>query len=141
MRQIEEQYIQTGQVRFGYLHFIIRGQESQWAAEASECAAEQGEEMFWTYHDKLFAIATSDSPIPFRKDNLKKFASELGLKTQKFNECLDSGRYTSIVEIDTQTGVFLRFQGTPSFLINSQPLVGAQPFDVFQRYIEAELRN
>lgn len=141
MRQIEEKYIQSGQVRFGYLHFIIRGQESQWAAEASECAAEESEEMFWAYHDELFAVTTGGLKIPFNKNNLKKLAVELGLKTQEFDDCLDSGRYTSIVETDTQAGFFLRFQATPSFLINDQPLVGAQPFDVFQRYIDVELGN
>ncbi|RPI26613.1 MAG: hypothetical protein EHM70_18765, partial [Chloroflexota bacterium] len=37
-RQIEAEYIDAGQVRFGYLHMVILGDESQWAAEASECA-------------------------------------------------------------------------------------------------------
>jgi protein-disulfide isomerase len=29
--------------------------------------------------------------------------------------------------------------GTPAFLVNGQPLVGAQPFEVFEQVIEAEL--
>ncbi len=50
---IEEAYIRPGKVRFGYLHFAFLGPESVWAAQASECAAEQ--EAFWAYHDLLFA--------------------------------------------------------------------------------------
>jgi len=45
--------VKTGIVRFGYMHMAFLGQESQWAAEASECAADQN--AFWPYHDKLFA--------------------------------------------------------------------------------------
>jgi protein-disulfide isomerase len=30
-------------------------------------------------------------------------------------------------------------RGTPAFLINGRPLVGAQPFEAFQQAIEAEL--
>ena len=55
-RQIHEQYVETGLVRFGYQHFAFLGPESQKAAEASECAAEQG--AFWPYHDKLFGRMT-----------------------------------------------------------------------------------
>ena len=139
MRQIEETYIKTGKVRFGYLHFIVFGEESQWAAEAAECAAEEGEEKFWIYHDKLFAVATGDRPVPFSKDNLQMFAEELGLESQSFKQCLDSDKYLSVVGNETKAGWMLNFQSTPSFLINGQSLVGAQSFEVFQKYIEAEL--
>jgi protein-disulfide isomerase len=139
LRQIEEAYLKTGKVRFGYLHLIIKGKESQWAAEASECAGEQSEKLFWAYHDKLFAVATGENPIPFNPENLKGFAAELGLDPQAFSECLDSGRYGPVVQADTQTAWFLNFRATPSFLINGKPLVGAQPFEVFSDYIESAL--
>jgi len=51
-RQIEEKFGKTGTVRFVYRHMAFLGDESQWAAEASECAGEQAK--FWEYHDKLF---------------------------------------------------------------------------------------
>ena len=121
------------------MHLIIKGIESQWAAEASECAGDQGDDHFWAYHDKLFAVATGDNPIPFNRDNLKEFAVELGLDTRAFNECLDSGKYGPLVQTDTQAAWFLNFRATPAFLINGKPLIGAQPFSVFQDYIEAAL--
>jgi len=30
-------------------------------------------------------------------------------------------------------------RGTPAFLVNGQPVVGAQPFEVFQQVIEREI--
>jgi len=129
--------VQKGLVRFGYQHFAFLGPESQWAAEASECAAEQG--AFWAYHDRLFQRQAGENRGAFSKDKLKGFAVELGLDSEAFNDCLDSGRYASLVRTETATVQSLGVRGTPAFLVNGRPLVGAQPFEVFQQIIEAEL--
>ena len=123
-------------VRFGYFHFAFLGPESQWAAEASECAAEQ--DTFWEYHDRLFDSQSGENQGAFSKDNLKQFAADLGLDTQAFDECLDSGKYAATVEDETQSAQSLGVRSTPSFLINGRPVVGAQSFEVFQQYIEEE---
>jgi len=38
-------------------------------------------------------------------------------------------------------GQFLGATGTPTFLINGKLLIGAHPFDVFERGIDQELRD
>jgi len=121
-------------VRIGYWHFAFLGQESQWAAEASECAADQ--DAFWEYHDYLFDNHGGENQGAFSMDNLKRFAEELGLDTDVFNECLDSGKYTQVVQSETTAGQQLGVQSTPTFLVNGQPVVGAQPFEVFEQVIE-----
>ena len=136
-RQVEEQYIQTGKVRFGYLHFTILGPESVLAAQASECASDQ--QHFWEYHDTLFENQSGKNKGGFSKDNLKRFASEIGLDSIMFDECLDSNPYISIIEEQTGWASSLGFQGTPAFLINGKPLVGAQTFEQFKKYIEEAL--
>jgi protein-disulfide isomerase len=135
--QLDETYIQNGTVRFGYQHFAFLGPESQWAAEASECASEQ--DAFWAYHDLLFERQSGENRGAFSQDNLKQFAAEAGLDTKSFNACLDSGKYTSVVQAETAGAQSLGVNGTPAFLVNGRPLVGAQPFEVFQQVIEAEL--
>ncbi|MEW5718934.1 MAG: thioredoxin domain-containing protein, partial [Chloroflexota bacterium] len=92
-------YVKTGIVRVGYFHMAFLGPESKWAAEASECAGEQGK--FWEYYDKLFVSHAGENQGAFSKDNLKKFAADLKLDAAKFNTCLDSGKYSSTVENDT----------------------------------------
>jgi len=129
--------VQKGLVRFGYLHFAFLGQESQWAAEASECAGEQ--DAFWEYHDLLFDRWGGENQGAFNQDNLKQFASELGLDATAFSACLDSGKFTSIVQAEKTTAQSLGIRGTPAFLVNGKPVVGAQPFEAFQQVIEAEL--
>ena len=136
--QIDEAYIQSGKVRLGYWNFAFLGDESTWAAESAECAADQ--DKFWEYHDKLYASQSGENQGAFNKDNLKKFAEELGLDTKSFNECLDSGKYTSLIQEDTSTSSALGVQSTPTFLVNGQAIVGAQPFEAFQQTIDPLLK-
>jgi len=128
--------VKTGIVRFGYQHMAFLGPESKSAAEASECADEQGK--FWEYHDKLFASQAGENQGAFSNDKLKKFAADLKLDTAKFNACLDSGKYSSLVENETAAAQSMGVPSTPAFLINGQQLVGAQPFEAFQKIVESE---
>ena len=134
---IEKKYISTGKVKFVYRHLAILGKHSVASAQAAECAGEQGK--FWEYHDKLFASAAS--PLAFTDGKLKGYAKELGLKSQDFNQCLDSGKHLKKVEGETATAAFLGARGTPAFFLNGQLLVGAQPFQVFEAAIEKDLKK
>ena len=75
----------------------------------------------------------------FSKENLKRFADELGLDTEAFNECLDSGKYAELVQSQTASGQQIGVKSTPTFLVNGQPVIGAQPFEVFEQVIEEQL--
>lgn len=136
--QIEAKYLQAGLVRIGYQHFAFLGDESQWAAEASECADDQ--QAFWPYHDKLFAGQNGENRGAFSKDNLKKFAADLGLDAAAFGQCLDSGKYSTLVTNQTSALQQLGVSSTPTFLVNGQPIVGAEPFASFQQLIEQFLK-
>ena len=136
--QIDKQYIQSGKVRFGYFDFAFLGQESNWAAEAAECAADQNK--FWEYHDMLYSSQSGENQGAFNKDNLKKFAKDLKLDTSAFNNCFDSGKYTQLIQDDSNTASSIGVRSTPTFLINGQPLIGAQPFEAFQRVIHPLLK-
>ena len=134
---LDKKYISAGKVRFIYRHFAVLGKPSEIAAQAADCAGEQGK--FWEYHDKLFASA--GSPLAFTDGKLKGYAKELGLKSQTFNQCLDSGKHLKKVEGETSIGVLLGARGTPAFFLNGQMIVGAQPFEVFEAVIEKELKK
>lgn len=70
---------------------------------------------------------------------LKIYAKELGLNTEKFNKCLDSGEKKTLVEKDTKYGLSLGVQGTPGFFINGKFLGGAFPFSAFKELIDKEI--
>ncbi len=123
------------------LPFTFLGQESFWAAEASECAGKQSEEDFWRYHDYLFERQAGENQGAFTKENLKQFAADLSLDTEAFDECLDSGEFTAFVQSQTENARSVGVQSTPSIVINGRPVIGAQPFEAFQEVIEAELNR
>ncbi|MBK6319210.1 MAG: thioredoxin domain-containing protein [Dehalococcoidia bacterium] len=101
--QIVAELVKSGKVQIEYRHLPILKNESVRAATASQCAADQ--EKFWQYHHKLFIVqaeagqATSEklNVGRFSDDNLKKYASELGLDTAKFNTCFDSNEHLELV--------------------------------------------
>jgi protein-disulfide isomerase len=132
--RLKETYIRTGQVRFVYQHFAVLGEPSVAAAQAVECAREQGK--FWAYHDKLFE---SQGVGAFTGSKLKRYGRELGLDVAAFSRCLDSGKYRQKVENETQLGIELGARGTPTFFLNGRMLAGAQPFEVFHSAIEGAL--
>ena len=113
------------------------GDESIWAAEAAECAADQ--DKYWEYHDHLFQNQNGENQGAFAKEILKKFAAELGLDTDEFNQCMDSGKHTELIKSDTALAQQIGVQSTPSFLVNGTPLVGAVPSADFQSLIEQKL--
>lgn len=136
---IEEAYIKTGKVKIVFRNFAFLGPASQLAAQAGECAHEQ--RRFWEYHDKLFADSLAQGRSAFSKDNLKRLATKLGLDSEAFNQCLDSGKYLEEVQNDRAEGERLGVRGVPWFFINGREVVGAQPFSVFQQIIEEELKK
>jgi protein-disulfide isomerase len=124
-------------VRFGYFNFAFLGDESQWSAEAAECAGDQ--DAYWEYHDYLFEHQNGENQGAFSKDNLKAFAADMKLDTDTFNTCLDSGKYTQLITEQTNIGRQLGVQSTPTFAVNGQAVVGAQSFDTFKTTIDGLL--
>ncbi|MDP7506413.1 MAG: thioredoxin domain-containing protein [Candidatus Woesearchaeota archaeon] len=131
--QIEEKYVKTGKVRLVFRDFPLGfHRNAQKAAEAAECAGEQG--MYYEYHDKLFENQESLGIA-----NFKTWAGELDLDIETFNECLDNGEQADEVKKDLQDGQIAGVSGTPAFFINGKFVSGAQPFEVFEQIIESEL--
>ena len=137
VRQLKDEYVQSGKVRFVFRQFAFLGDESQWAAEASECANEQGR--FWEYYDKLYQEQNGENVGIFNKDNLKRFAIDLGLDTAEFSQCLDSGRYAEKVQQETLEGQEAGVRGTPTVFIDGQYLESGGSYPVLKAAIEAAL--
>jgi protein-disulfide isomerase len=137
--KIEEEYVADGRVKLVFHPVTIIGQESIWAAEAAECANDQGK--FWDYHDKLFENQKGENQGAFSIDNLKRFAEELGLDTQTFNQCLDSHKHEDLVKAETEDALKKDIKATPTFIIGEQTVDGPGSYDDLKKVIEAELRK
>ncbi len=100
--------------------------ESHWAAEAAECANQQGK--FWEYHNLLFSKWTGENAGTFTKDKLKQYAAQMELDTAKFNPCIDTDATASIVQADVDTAARMGVSGTPTFFVNNR-LLNIQSLD------------
>jgi protein-disulfide isomerase len=127
---LKENYIDTGKVYFVYKHFPLSfHQNAQKAAEASECAFEQGK--FWAMHDLIF-----ENQKALSIDNFKQWASDIELDTAQFDTCLTSGKYAAQVQKDMTEGQSDGISGTPGFIINGVVVSGALPYDVFSQMLD-----
>jgi len=122
-------------IRFVYRDFPLTNihPEAFPAAEAANCAGEQN--MYWEFHDLLF----SNGPNALSAENYVVYAESLDLDLEDFKECVDSGRYKDEVQGDIDFAANLGIRSTPTFFINGLAVVGAQPYEVFQRLIDREL--
>ena len=121
-------------IRFIWRDFPIITAASPKAAEAGQCAFEQGR--FWEYHDLLYQRAPALSI-----SDLKAYAAELGLDTSRFDGCLDSDMHQAKVEASTKDAYSHGFQATPAFLVNDQPIAGPQSFEYFKSVIDPILAS
>lgn len=138
--QIKKEYIDTGKVRLVFRHYPLPFHDAaRPSALAAACAQEQGK--FWQMHDKMFAeqAKKGTGTVAYGVPELKAWAAQVGVNTSQFNSCLDSEKYASRVDTDTADGSKYGVSGTPSFFINGELLVGAQPFAQFKAAIDAAL--
>jgi protein-disulfide isomerase len=141
-KQIVDAY--DGKVNWVYRHFPLafHNPGAQKQAEASECANELGgNEAFWRYADAIYARTTSNGKgFPLKK--LVPLAKEVGLDEKKFQECLDTGRYTARVKEDFNEGAQIGITGTPgNVLLNNETgavrlTPGAVPFAALKGQID-----
>lgn len=131
IKRLSEEY--SDRVKFVYKDFPIAQLHpfAQKAAEAGQCAFEQ--EKFWEYHDKLF-----ENQENLTVEDLKQYAKDIGLEEQKFNECLDSSKYSSAVASDMSVAKQLGVNGTPTFFINGAKY-SSMSYEQFKQIIDRAL--
>ncbi len=137
-RQIKNDYVDTGKVRFVYRHFAFLGEESVWAAEAAECASEQGR--FWDYHDALYENWSGTNIGGFAYNNLVGYADILNLDVQQFSDCMNERRYLERVRSDSDFAKDNGIVSTPTVLVNGTH-IRSSDYAAFQDAIDAELAS
>ena len=112
-------------IRYVFRNFPeLNNEQAQLAAEASECADEQGN--FWEYHDYLFAHNTR-----LTLSSLRQAAVETGLDLDAFEACFFSHRFKDEVQADKEAGLSYGVAHSPTFFVKNQKIVGYKAFDKF----------
>jgi protein-disulfide isomerase len=114
-----------GRVRWVFKHYPLEFHaDAPLAHRASIAAHQQGR--FWEMHDAIFAKQRT-----MKRADLLAHAAALGLDVPRFTADLDDDRGAAVIARDMKEGAALGIDGTPTFFINGQPVVGAQPYEQF----------
>jgi len=125
-----------GKIRLVYRDYPLGfHQNANVAAQASECAKEQGK--FWEMHAAMF----SNQQKLAQSDLVETAAGIQGVDKDKFKTCLESGKYSAEVQKDFDDGQKAGVTGTPTFFINGIPIVGARDVNAFAEIIDSELER
>lgn len=134
-QDIIEQYVDTGVVHYVRKDLITVG--TALTAEAAYCAQDQ--DAYWEYHDVLYSKQDTDRTVWTQEATLVGYATELGLDTDAFANCLANDTHAEKVTAASQEAAGYGGSGTPFFLLNGNPVSGAQPFSAFEQAFAALL--
>ena len=104
-------------VRFHVLSFL--GDESVRAANASFCAAEEGQ--YIDFHKALYRV---QSPLEnsgfWSNDTLVAIGNKVGITSEKFAKCVNDGQKVDLVKTNYDSMSKYGVQGTPTVFIDGQ---------------------
>lgn len=136
----------NGELAIVYRHFPLDGlhAKARVEAEAAECAAKLGgNEGFWAYIDKIFAVTPSNDGLD--TSLLPVLAAEVGLDRAAFEACQASGEMAAIVEADYQDATAAGGTGTPFVIVWNRAtgeqvqLPGAVPLSQIKATVDSML--
>lgn len=128
-------YVDDGTLRIEWRDLPVFGDESVQAALAGRAAAEQGK--FWEFNEAVFAKAPQRGHLSLTPNVLLEFAKKVGVSDLgRFESDMKDPELMRAIETDTAEATKLGATGTPLFLVNDEPVVGAQPLAVFIEKIE-----
>jgi protein-disulfide isomerase len=138
--EIRARLVQPGIIRYRYIDFPLDIHRNTWnASRAAACADEQGK--FWEMHDAIFQSqdrwngeATSNPDKVF-----KQLAKQLGLDTDKFDDCVDSKKYQAKIQSHLKLAEERRLDGTPTFIIGDKSVTKGLSYDQFKQMVDAAL--
>lgn len=149
MQRVMDEYGKDGQVAWVYRHFPLdqlHPVKARQEAVVSECINEiAGNEAFWAFTDKFFAVTPSNNQTDI-DTVLPQIVAELGIDQSAINECVQSGRYDDHIQDDIDDAIATGGRGTPWSIVVSESgktfsLSGAQPYSVVQQLINLALEN
>ena len=124
-------------VRYHVLSFL--GDESVRAANASFCAADEGQ--FLDFHEAIYAV---QSPVEnsgfWSNETLVKMGKKIGITSTTFENCVTKGSKVDLVQANYDSMSKFGVQGTPTVFINGKKWERTQNtfvLDEFKAAVEA----
>lgn len=126
---------EAGELRIEWRDVNVFGEDSVRAAKAAYAAALQ--DSYWEYHRALYPEGETRDDLS--EDALVTLAGELGLDTEQFAADMTSEETETEINANATLGMDVGAYSTPAFILGGQPIVGAQPTQVFVDAFESAL--
>jgi protein-disulfide isomerase len=143
--QLVSEFVDSGRVKYVFRHLPLDSihPNAVKAAQASECASDQGK--FWEMRALLFA-----NPQALDAAALVRHAQTVGLDPLKFQSC-QGGAVPARIRTDVTDALLLGVDSTPTFFIGTiQPngsvkllrkIAGSQPYATFRSTLQGLLAS
>lgn len=134
--KVVEDFVKTGQIKLVFHDYAFLGtnpeianpddvtielrdpdNESAHAAEAAMCAGEQ--DSYLKMVDKLYGNYGGVQQGAFKRANLNRFADDMGLDMDQFNDCMDSQKYIPALAESRTNGQANGVSSTPTFILDN----------------------
>ncbi len=123
VKKVLEDFKGNLNVDFVFRNFpLVQHQNAQIAAEAAESAGEQGK--FWEMHDMIYEHQDQWSTALDALPILVGYAQQLKLDVNKFKDSVTSKKFADVIQADSDDGVKLGVNSTPTFFLNGVEMVG-----------------
>lgn len=130
--ELVKKYVEDGTLRIEWRNFPIFGADSEAAAKAAWAAGQQ--DRFAQFHAAAYAEGAKEKG--FGKERLTELAREAGVPDlERFEKDRAGEQAAAALAKDQEEGYRIGVTSTPSFLVNGQPIAGAQPPAAFDAAI------
>lgn len=142
MSQIYENYVKTGKVRVILKDFQFLGPDSDTAGLFARAVWEAYPERFYEWYIAMAENQDEEHGGFGDLASIQVMTKELGgMDVDRITTLMTSKKaeYQQAIEADRAEGAAFGISGTPSMIIGTTPLSGAQPYDRVAALIDAEL--
>lgn len=132
--------IDDGTLRIEFRDLAIFGDDSVNAAAGARAAGEQG--LYWEFATALYKSLPNQGHPSVGDDVVTNIAQQVGVADMdKFQADYKAPATVEAVEADSAEAQAFGISGTPAFLVGTEFISGAQPVDVFETVIAAEIEK
>jgi protein-disulfide isomerase len=137
--RLKAEYIDTGKVRYVFREFPLNIKDAACSMLARTIAREDAGKYF-ALVDLMFR--QQDALVQKTTDTLKLIGRQAGLSGQAVEDCLKDEALLDKIKADRKYAEdVLKVDGTPTFFINGDMIVGEAAFEEFDRKIKSLLKS
>lgn len=131
-------WVKDGLVEWKYVTYVS-GQfpNGLQAAFAAECSGEQGH--FDAMSERLYSSQQDWKGVGDPYPIFEGYSKDIGVDMDTYRSCITEERPKARIRSGILAGARLGVRGTPSFLVDGYPLVGAQPLNVWNDILSSRV--